>query len=222
MLPGPMPWIRRKLRGNLVYVKATATGEPAADARGLVEVRYKPEAAAKVYRAAAKNLEPTGEPDEAPIEIGAAPPSRGAPAGVGAEAEADAIIIYTDGACTGNPGPAGLGAVILDRGQRIELSEYLGEGTNNIAELAAIERALEAVPDAERDRPVVIHSDSSYSIGLLTRGWKAKANAELVARIRALAGAFPRLRFVKVPGHAGIPENERADALAREAIVRRR
>ena len=134
------------------------------------------------------------------------------------------IVIYTDGACTGNPGPAGIGVVIIDGDKRRELSEYLGTGTNNIAELTAILRALEVLddlPDA-RTRPVRVHSDSAYSLGLLTRNWKAKANTELVARLRALAHTFPRLELIKVKGHAGIPDNERADELARQAIIRGR
>src|SRR5262249_46422628 len=146
---------------------------------------------------------------------GAAP---GAPARKGAQpVPPDAIIVYTDGACSGNPGPAGVGVVILDRGKRRELSEYLGTGTNNIAELRTIVRALEEVP---HDRTVVLHSDSSYALGLLGKGWKAKANQELVERMRTLARQFPDLRLVKVDGHAGIAENERADELARTAIVK--
>jgi ribonuclease HI len=67
---------------------------------------------------------------------------------------------------------------------------------------------------------VVVHSDSSYAIGLLAKGWKAKANTRLVDRIRALAAEFGDLRFVKVAGHAGVPENERCDQLGRAAIAR--
>ena len=129
------------------------------------------------------------------------------------------ISAWTDGACTGNPGPMGIGVVLLSGAHRREISEYLGPlGTNNIAELVAILRALEAIKD--RKRPVIVYSDSAYAIGVLGLGWKAKANTELVARIRAFVRSFPGLRFVKVAGHAGLPENERCDALAREAIVR--
>lgn len=137
---------------------------------------------------------------------------------------ADAVHIYTDGACTGNPGPMGLGVVLLDpsgatgKPIRRELSEYLGIGTNNIAELTAILRALQ-ITDASR--PAVIYTDSSYSIGILSQGWKAKANQELVAEIRALLRTFSQVRFVKVAGHAGVPENERCDELARQAVGRR-
>ncbi len=130
-----------------------------------------------------------------------------------------AFIIYADGSCTGNPGPCGIGVVLLDGDQREELSEYLGEGTNNIAELTAIIRALERAP---RDRTVIVHSDSAYALGLLGKDWKPKANRELVAAMRALGREFSDLRLVKVAGHAGIVENERADELARQAVERRR
>ena len=128
------------------------------------------------------------------------------------------IIVYADGACSGNPGPAGLGVVLLYWKKREEISEYLGTGTNNVAELMAIVRALERAP---RDRTVIIHSDSAYALGLLGKGWKAKANQDLVERMRKLAKEFRDLRLVKVAGHAGIVENERADELARDAVIRR-
>ena len=77
----------------------------------------------------------------------------------------------------------GIGAVIVNGQERQELSEFLGTGTNNIAELTAIERALQEVPSSDRARMVVVHTDSSYSIGILDKGWKAKANKELIAEI---------------------------------------
>ncbi|HEV8324743.1 MAG TPA: ribonuclease H [Myxococcota bacterium] len=129
-----------------------------------------------------------------------------------------AVLAYTDGACSGNPGPCGIGVVLLAGRHRKEVSEFLGPGTNNVAELTAILRALQLIKDRGRD--VRVHSDSAYAIGVLTKGWKAKANQELVAEIRALMTHFPRLRLVKVAGHAGVPENERADELARLAVAR--
>jgi ribonuclease HI len=140
--------------------------------------------------------------------------------GKGGPIPTGALIAYTDGACTGNPGPMGVGVVIVDpiSRERRERSEYLGEGTNNIAELVAIQRALELTP---ADRPIVVHSDSSYALGLLALGWKAKANQALVAELRSLVAARPELRLVKVAGHAGVPENERADELATSAVKRR-
>jgi ribonuclease HI len=96
--------------------------------------------------------------------------------------------------------------------------EYLGEATNNVAELTAILRALEWIPQGAR--AILVHTDSQYAIGVLQKGWKAKANAELVARAKqTLKARGARLEYV--PGHKGVPLNERADALAREAITTR-
>lgn len=220
-----MPWIRRRLRDSIVYVRVDASGSPKRGRDGRVDIKYKLTTGAKVYRAALRNLVETGDPDDnKPVSL-AGEESASTSAATSAAAPTsfpdDAVIIYTDGACTGNPGPAGIGAVIMDGEKRRELSEYLGQGTNNVAELTAILRALEEVPDAH-ERPVFVHSDSSYSIGLLTKGWKAKANGELVARLRSVCNQFVQLRFVKVKGHAGIPENERCDELARQAVARRR
>ena len=127
-----------------------------------------------------------------------------------------AIQIYTDGACSGNPGPAGIGIVLLYKGHRKEISRYIGIATNNIAELKAIQAGLESVKN--RDLPVILYTDSSYSVGLLTKGWKAKQNQELVQQVKSLVSGFNHLRVVKVKGHAGHPENERADRLAVKAI----
>jgi len=227
-----------------VFARCRPDGTVAADETGRVDVKYKPDAAAKLYRATAANLRVTPElendrplPDDE-VEGAAAPPAETkaakvtkasrptSPAAGVASAPGQNVIVYTDGACTGNPGPMGIGVVVMADGKRKEISEYLGEGTNNIAELTAIERGLEAVEALAKEtgeplveRPVLVHSDSAYAIGLLSQGWKAKANAELVERLRARTRRFPRLRFVKVAGHAGVPENERCDELARAAVV---
>ena len=211
-----MPWIKQRLRDADVWAKVDAAGALVTDRDGRVEIVYKPAAGAKVYRAGARNLSSVAGESPVDFEPGERAPDKqaqGAPA-------ADAIQVWTDGACSGNPGPAGLGVVILDGKQRTELSEYLGEGTNNIAELMAILRGLESVKD--RTRPVVVYSDSSYSIDILTKAWKAKKNVELVDELRGVCRAFADLRFVKVAGHAGVPLNERCDQLARDAITRRR
>jgi ribonuclease HI len=210
-----MPWIRRMLRDTKVFVRARKDGSPDVGRDGRVDIKYKLDENAKVYRAALRNLGHSGEEDDdallPDVETG---PTQHDPA---------AIVVYTDGACSGNPGPMGIGVVIMDGGARKEISEFLGVGTNNIAELTAIERALDAIGergDGAAERPVVVHADSSYAIGLLSLGWKAKANTELVERIRRKAARFPKLRFVKVEGHAGVAENERCDELARDAIRR--
>jgi ribonuclease HI len=133
---------------------------------------------------------------------------------------ADAIVIYADGACSGNPGPAGAGVVLIDGKQRRELSHYLGDATNNVAELTAIELAADAVADA--GRAVRMHTDSQYAIGVLTKGWKAKANVELVARVRQKLARLRDVELRYVPGHAGVVLNERADALAVQAVSERK
>ena len=127
---------------------------------------------------------------------------------------------FTDGACSGNPGPAGSGIVIVAPGGKMhEGFDYLGEATNNVAELTAILRALEWIP-AEAGA-IVIHTDSKYAIGVLTKDWKAKVNGELIAKTRRLVQER-RAQLEYVPGHSGVPLNERADQLAREAITSRR
>ena len=128
----------------------------------------------------------------------------------------NAVCVFTDGACSGNPGPAGIGVVLSYKGHQKEISRHIGMATNNIAELEAIRAGLMAVKD--RKLPVIVFTDSGYAYGLLSRGWKAKLNRDLVEAIRALAGSFCNLRFVKVKGHAGHPENERADRLAVAAL----
>ncbi len=211
-----------------MYVRVDGKGQPAKNERGLVEVIYKLKPDSKIYNASWNNLVPTGdEADETPFETEDAPrPGEGNSQGSAKATAAapkvakDAIIIYTDGACSKNPGPAGIGAVVINGDDRKEISEYLGVGTNNIAELTAIGRALEIVPKSDRQRMVVVHTDSSYSIGVLDKGWKAKANTELIMGIRSQITEFGDLHFVKVKGHAGIPENERCDELATTAISR--
>jgi ribonuclease HI len=207
-----VPWASRLLRGDRVWIKLTPKGQPAAGPDGRVDIRYKP--GGKVYRASVRNLDVDPQEEVLPdseAAAGAEPSGNALPP--------DALIVYTDGACTGNPGPMGVGVVILDGKERKEVSEYLGHGTNNIAELTAIIRALELCP---RDRTVVLHSDSSYALGLLGKGWKAKANQEVVERMRKIAKEFRDLRLVKVAGHAGVSENERADQLATGAISSKR
>lgn len=217
-----MPWIKHRLRDADVWAKVDATGALVTDRDGRVEIVYKPVDGAKVYRAGARNLSSVAGEKAVELEPGERAPDKQQQqqASQASQPAADAIQVWTDGACSGNPGPAGLGVVILDGKHRTELSEYLGEGTNNIAELMAILRGLETLKD--KSRPVVVYSDSSYSIDILTKAWKAKKNVELIDELRAICRTFADLRFVKVAGHAGVPLNERCDQLAREAIMRRR
>ena len=222
-----MPWLRHRLRDADVWAKVDANAALIKDAEGRVEIVYKPAGGARVYRAGARNLTPApgsepvdfeaGEPAESKPKEARGGGARGAPS---TAAPANAIHVWTDGACSGNPGRAGLGVVIVGDGPgNREISEYLGDATNNIAELTAILRGLESVSD--RTRPVIVYSDSQYSIGLLTQNWKAKKNTELVEQLRAVCRSFSDLRFVKVAAHSGISLNERVDQLAVDAISRR-
>ena len=226
-----MPWLRHRLRDADVWASVDQNGQLIKDANGRVEIVYKAEGGARVYRASAANLAPSPGSDPVDFEAGATAESRPEPGATGTrgsgklgqrptEVPANAIHVWTDGACSGNPGPAGLGVVIVGDGpgQR-EISEYLGEATNNIAELTAILRGLQAVSDPRR--PVAVYSDSAYSIGLLSQNWKAKKNVELVKELREACKRFGDLRFVKVLAHSGIALNERVDQLAVAAISRR-
>jgi ribonuclease HI len=222
-----MPWTVALLRGQKVIARANADGTLAAEG-GRVEIRYR-KTDPKAYRAAATNLSLVpGEPllSDDDVVPGAEPaPKAPVPerldkspgAGARPSRTADGWVAYTDGACSGNPGPAGSGMVVIRPGGTVhEGFEFLGTSTNNVAELTGILRALEAIP-AEAPS-ILIHTDSQYAIGVLTKGWKAKVNQELIARTRTLLAKRPQTRIVYVKGHAGVPMNERADELAREAI----
>lgn len=128
------------------------------------------------------------------------------------------ICIYTDGACYGNPGLSGIGILLRFRGHEKEISRYIGIATNNIAELEAIRVGLDSLKKV--DIPVIVFTDSKYAHGVLSLGWKAKKNTELINSIRKLASKFKNLAFRKVKGHSGHPGNERADFLATNAIRR--
>ena len=227
-----VPWARALLRGQKVLAKAHADGSFDA-VGGRVEVRYKPNDG-RAYQAAARNLEAiAGEPllpDDACAPAEAAPPKAEAKKSQSADRKtaaaaaalapgavpAHAWTVYADGACSGNPGPAGLGIVLVaPDGKIAEGFEYLGLATNNVAELTGILRAAEIVPDGAA---AVVHTDSQYAIGVLTKGWKAKANQELIAGVKAALARRSGWRIVYVPGHSGVPLNERADELAREAV----
>jgi len=214
-----MPWIEAMLRGQKVFARARADGS-FADEGGRVEIRYKPNDG-RAYRAGARNLAPIDGARVLPDDACAAaePAAQGTATNASKPRESaapGAWQAYTDGACSGNPGPAGSGVVIVEPGGKLhEGQEYLGQATNNVAELTAILRALEWIPDSAPS--IVVYTDSKYAIGVLQQGWKAKVNGELVAKARRLVEARgATLRYV--PGHNGVPLNERADALARDAV----
>jgi ribonuclease HI len=137
------------------------------------------------------------------------------------------IEIYTDGACRGNPGPGGWAALLLMGEHERELSGAETLTTNNRMELTAVIRALEALK-----RPVAarIYTDSQYVRRGITEwlsSWKARdwrtadrkpvKNQDLWQRLEEVSASH-RLEWHWVPGHAGVPGNERVDRLANEAI----
>jgi ribonuclease HI len=139
-----------------------------------------------------------------------------------------AVVIYTDGACSGNPGPGGWGAILISGKHRKEISGGEAATTNNRMELMAAISALEALKGPSR---VDIHTDSEYvkkGIGEWIHGWKVRGwktadkkpvkNVELWQRLDA-ARARHEVHWHWVRGHAGHAENERADELAREGMA---
>jgi ribonuclease HI len=215
-----MPWRRCEFKGQEVFVRVLPTGKPIVR-RGLVEVRYKL-GATKSYRTLRDNIELLGEELVQDTEMGGAGAAaqqalRETPQKPATE---DTIVIHTDGACSGNPGPAGIGVLIERPEQEIEISEFLGSGTNNIAELTAILRALESLQDSEKDSQIHLYTDSGWSLGVLIGGWKAKANLNLIGKIQEQLERFKDIELLKVRGHAGQDGNERADDLATMAVRR--
>lgn len=130
--------------------------------------------------------------------------------------DAKTIHVYTDGASSGNPGPAGIGIFLQYGVHQKEISQYIGIATNNIAELEAIRTGLSEIRNPEL--PVRVYTDSNYALGLLTCGWKPEKNQDLITSIQELMKTFKDLKFVKVRGHAGNEGNEMADRLATGAI----
>ena len=142
--------------------------------------------------------------------------------------DAGLVDIFTDGACSGNPGPGGWGAVLRFGDQERELKGHEAATTNNRMELMAAIRALEAL---KRPCRVRLHTDSQYLRNGMTHwiaGWKARGwktadkkpvkNVDLWQRLEAAIESHD-VEFVWVRGHAGHAENERADKLARKQIL---
>lgn len=135
------------------------------------------------------------------------------------------VIIYTDGASSGNPGPGGYGAVLISGGHQKELSQGFKCTTNNRMELLAVIVALETLKVEKCE--VTVYTDSKYVADAVTKGWlfawvkkdfKGKKNADLWKRFLKV---YPkhRVKFVWVKGHANIAGNERCDYLAVQASM---
>lgn len=138
------------------------------------------------------------------------------------------VEIYTDGACSGNPGPGGWAAILLYGERRLELSGYEPLTTNNRMELTAAIAGLRALKEPCR---VVLYSDSAYLVNAFRQNWLASwqrngwrtskkepvENQDLWQELLALTRTH-QVEWAKVKGHAGHALNERCDELARTAI----
>ena len=138
------------------------------------------------------------------------------------------VTIYTDGACSGNPGPGGWGAILMYNGNKKELSGGNKDTTNNIMEITAVLEALKAL---KFPCEVDLYSDSAYVVNCfnqgwiynwLKKGWKTAGgepvkNKELWEELYSLTQTH-KVTFHKVKGHADNEFNSRCDELARNAI----
>lgn len=138
------------------------------------------------------------------------------------------VIIYTDGACSGNPGPGGWGAILMYKGAKKEISGGCKNTTNNIMEVTAV---IEALKCLKVESDVQVYSDSAYTVnafnqkwiyGWIKKGWKTASgepvkNQELWQELYNLTQKH-KVQFIKVKGHADNEYNNRCDELARNAI----
>lgn len=138
------------------------------------------------------------------------------------------VTIYTDGACSGNPGPGGWASVLIYNGTEKELSGFLSETTNNIMEITAVIEGLKALTEPCE---VDLYSDSAYVVNTFNQGWiynwikngwkssskEPVKNKELWQELYNLTKVH-NVTFNKVKGHADNKYNNRCDKLARNAI----
>ena len=138
------------------------------------------------------------------------------------------VIIYTDGACSGNPGPGGWGSILMYKGNKKEISGCLANTTNNVMELTAV---IEALRLLKFPCEVEVYSDSAYVVNAFTQkwiygwmknGWKTSnkepvKNKELWEELYSFTKTH-KIEFIKVKGHADNEYNNRCDELARKAI----
>ena len=137
------------------------------------------------------------------------------------------VEIYTDGACRGNPGPGGWGAILIYGEHRKEIFGGVKQTTNNRMELMAVIRALEAL---KRPCRVILHTDSQYVQKGITqwirdwkrRDWKTASRQDVknvdLWQLLDQVNQVHEVQWRWIKGHAGHPENERADQLARQGV----
>ena len=200
-------WKRMRFKKNKVWLAVDPFGDPLEE-NGKVLIKYQLNQTHE-YWVRKDNVKPL---DSKPIET---QPSLKKPQTT-EKVDPEGIQIFTDGASAGNPGPSGIGVLLRFGHHEKEISEYIGVATNNIAELKAIQVGLNALKRTAL--PVRIFTDSRYAYGVLALGWKVKANRELVESIKKTIKKFKDVSIIKVKGHAGHAENERADFLATSAI----
>ena len=239
-----MGWKEAIFKDKKVWVQVDEKGNPLVR-KGLSPIRYSDSEGAKIYSGTSQGIRVVGKKT---IELSAGTPKKKTKKGSGlgsaknrTEAQkeqakqsarnlvdsfsSDAVLCFTDGSCRGNPGLSGTGVLVrMPSGEEIEHFRFLGQGTNNVAEISAVLDAVHLVekhkiPD---ENPVEIMTDSKYVYGLLELGWKAKANRELVDELKKKIRIRGNIRLHWVAGHAGIEENERADRLANRAIEERK
>ncbi len=207
----PENWKRMSFKGNKVWVATTQDGL-FVENNNKVLIKYGLKQTHE-YWIRKDSLEPLEKAVPARKKKAASPgkPSRGLNTPLKIE---DCIQIYT-GASSGNPGPAGIGALLIYNKNRKEISQNIGIATNNVAALSAIRIAISHLK--RYNLPVRIFSDSSYAIGVLTQEHKPQANNKLIIDIRKMIQPFTDLEFIKIKG-PGIKENEVAEFLATSAI----
>ena len=139
------------------------------------------------------------------------------------------IIIYTDGACSGNPGPGGWGAILMYKNAKKEISGGMKNTTNNIMEITAV---LEALKCLKVESDVQVYSDSAYVVNAfkqgwiynwIKKGWKTASgenvkNKELWQELYELTQKH-KVELIKVKGHSDNEYNNRCDEMARNAIT---
>jgi len=200
-------WKRMRFKTNKVWLSVDSTGNPV-EKDGKVLIKYQLDQPHE-YWVRKNNIKPLDTKPEKTQQLKNDAAAR-RPGG------REEICIFSDGASSGNPGPSGIGVVLRFGEHEKEISEYIGLATNNIAELKAIQAGLQALKNT--DLPVRIFTDSNYAYGVLALGWKVRANREVVESIKKTMAKFTNLKIVKVKGHSGDEDNERADFLATSAI----
>ena len=225
--PVASDWQRMWFKENKVWVATDSNGRPISkDSKVLIKYQIKQD---YEYWVNKKNVRPLDSPPPTSLHPKKSQNQKkkvrkGKKAAAGTpwnEAEyKDKICLFTDGASSGNPGPSGIGVLLRYGEHEKEISKYIGNATNNIAELNAIKVGLSSLKHT--DIPVRLFTDSNYAYGLLGLNWKPKKNQELVGSIKKIMARFKDLQIIKVKGHSGHQGNERADYLATASVKKQK